>query len=96
MRAVNASILALMAICGGVLLLGISLDKPSWVALAAIGGWAATVAAVVVFLATLIVIILRAQSGNAISLVRRSYLVFLNFIVALAAIWFVMFSRQGI
>ena len=76
--------------------MGLSGRWPGLVGFAVVGGWVAMVAALAVFALTLVLVLIRVPSGQALPLLKRSGLVFLNFVCALAAIWLVVFSGIGI
>ena len=94
MRTVNLSISIGLILCGASLWLGLSRNLSGVVSFAVIGGWIAIVGANSVFAITLILCIIRAPSGQALALLKRSALSIINFVSALVAIWF-LFSSNG-
>jgi hypothetical protein len=84
---------ALMLSCG-VLWLGLSRHLPGMVGIAVISGWIAVVAAIVAFAVTVILLLIRALTGQARPLLRRSGLALVNFLGALIAVW-LLFQPLG-
>ncbi len=87
MRLANRSILTALVLSGLALWLGLSWSLPGVVATSVVAGWAAVVLSIAVFGVTFILLVIRAPSGNAGPLLKRSGLPIVNFLLALLAIW---------
>ncbi len=96
MRAINISIFVGLVLCGASLWFGLSHQLPAAISFGVVGGWVAMIAAIAVFAATLILLLIRASSGQALPLLKQSGLVIVNFIGSLVAIWLIVFSGRNI
>jgi len=81
-----------LILCGASLWLGLPRNLSGVVSFAVVGAWVAIVAEISVFAFTLILCIIRAPSGQALALLKRSCLPIINFSGSLIAIWLLFSS----
>lgn len=87
MKAINISIFVGLVLCGATLWYGLSHQLAPAISIGVVGGWVAMIAAIAVFAATLILLLIRVRSGQALTILKQSGLVIVNFIGSLMAIW---------